>query len=274
MASLASGSATTERISMASKKHSSRKGRTPKRKPRTIQQRQVRLSDLEVRLKAPLSAGGPLLNIRPSTRVLRGLIPHASIVSVKSGLVSRSASLQPFNIATGLAGFAWDVPAPDPSLGTVVWATISFDWAFYGWQSGTPRNDGDQSIRIYGSVDWIWYLTGHTQVFPTAPIFLSDGGRYTFYMDLAPGVGGFDAGWLTPPRSGSYSNQADKTDASMTSPLQRLLAMNVNGVLKLWFAADYRNQTPHTATIGYPWGPNMLYYSYAYASPAQTMTAG
>jgi len=256
---------------MASKKRSSRKGRTPKRKTRTIRQRQVLLSDLEARLKAPPSAGGPIRNIRASARVLQRLIPRPSIVSVKSGLVSRGANPQPYNIGAG--GFSWDVPAPDPSYGTVVSATISFDWAFYGWQSDTARNDGDQTIRIYGSVDWIWYLLGDPQLFPRAPIFLADAGHYSFYGDLAPGDGGFDAGWLTPPRSGSYSNQPDKTDASMTSPLQRLLAMNVDGFLKLWFTADFRNQTPRTYAIGNPWGPNTLYYSYAYASP-ETMSTG
>src|SRR5205807_7258527 len=114
------------------------------------------------------------------------LIPPTSIVSVKSGLVSRGEGPQP-QIDIGGAGFAWDVPAPDPTLGIVVWATISFDWAFYGWQSDTPKNNSDHKIRINGSVDWIWYLTGNPYVFPAAPIFLTDGGEYTFYMDLAPG---------------------------------------------------------------------------------------
>jgi hypothetical protein len=204
--------------------------------------------------------------------VLQGLIPPANIVTVKSGSVSRGASPQPY-IAPGLGGFRWDVPAPDPSLGTVIWATISFDWAFYGWQSDTPKNDSDHTIRINGSVDWGWYLTGHPQIFPAAPVFLYDGGQYTFYMDLAPGDGGFDVGWLTPPRSGSYSNKPDKMDASMTSPLQRLLATNLDGVLKLWFAVSFANQTPPTVGIGNPYGPNTLYYSYAYASPAGAMVS-
>jgi hypothetical protein len=263
----------TEGIFMAANKYPSRKTSTSKRKARAVPQRGVPLSDLEVRLKAPPHAGGPIRDVRPSAKVLQGLIPPANIVSVKSGLVARTDSAQPY-LGPGVAGFAWDVPAPDPSLGTCVWATISFDWAFYGGQSDTPKNFGDQTMRIYGSVDWYWYLTGHPQIFPAAPIFLTDGGQYSFYMDVAPGDGGFDVGWLTPPRAGSYSNKPDKTDASMTSPLQRLLSTDVNGVLKLWFAVDFRNQTPLTATIGNPWGPNTLYWSYAYASPFGTMASG
>jgi hypothetical protein len=162
------------------------------------------------------------------------------------------------------------VPAPDPSR-TVLWATLAFDWTFYGWRSDSPKNDGDQSFRFEGSLDWVWLLTGHPQIFSAAPIFLTDGGQYSFYMDLAPGVSGFDVGWLTPPMSGYYSAQPDKTDASMTSPLQRLLAMNVNGVLMLWFALDIRNQMGGGWI--YKWGPDTLYYAYAYAVPLVSMAS-
>jgi hypothetical protein len=119
---------------MASKKRLLRKARTAKRKIRTVGSGQVGLSDLQSRLKAAPDAGGPILNIRPNPKVLQRLIPPSSIVTVKSGVISRGEGEQPY-IDLGGAGFGWDVPAPDPNLGTVVWATISFDWAFYGWQS-------------------------------------------------------------------------------------------------------------------------------------------
>jgi hypothetical protein len=253
---------------MTPQERSSRKARTSKHKTPTRRSDRIRLSDLGARLKAPPHAGGPIRNIHPTAEALQRLYPLPSVVTVKSGLASRGAFLR--SGKWGTSGFRLDMPAPDPRMGTVVWATMSFDWAFYGWQSNIPINYSDHSVRINGSVDWNWFLTGHPAIFPTAPIFLSDNGRYTFYMDLAPGEGGFDAGWLTPPRSGSYSNEPDKTDASMTSPLQRLLAMNVNGALMLWFAVDYENQTPRTS-IGYPWGPNTLHYAYAYVNPVGTM---
>jgi hypothetical protein len=96
---------------MAANKYPSRKTSTSKRKARAVPQRGVPLSDLEVRLKAPPHAGGPIRDVRPSAKVLQGLIPPASIVSVKSGLVARTDSAQPY-LGPGVAGFAWDVPAP------------------------------------------------------------------------------------------------------------------------------------------------------------------
>jgi hypothetical protein len=219
-------------------------------------------------LKAPPDSGGPIRNIHPSAKVLQRLIPPLNTVSVKSGIVSPSGTL--LIGATGLSGFRWDVPAPDPSLGTVLWATLGFDWTFYSWRSDYPKNDGDQKIRFDGSLQWVWLLTGLPDIFPAAPIFLTDGGLYSFYMDLAPGDAGFDVGWLTPPLSGYYSSQPDKIDPSMTSPLQRLLATNVNGVLKLWFALDIRNQVGGGFIYG---GPNVLYYSYAYAAAAGSMAS-
>jgi hypothetical protein len=212
--------------------------------------------------RPPEGAAGPIVQTRPSAAALHRLLPVDSGVSVESGLVSRGAVLR--NAATGLPGFRWDVPAPDPGK-TVLWASLAFDWTFYGWRSDWPRNDGDQSFRFYGSLEWIWLLTGHPEVFSSAPIFLTAGGDYSFYMDLAPGASGFDVGWLTPPLSRNFSAQPDKMDASMTSPLQRLLAMNVNGVLMLWFALDIRNQQPPGYI--YKWGPDTLYYAYAYAVP-------
>lgn len=170
-------------------KRSSRKARKPQRKTHTSQHGRGG-SSLDARLKAPPGAGGPIRNIHPSARVLQGLIPPLNAVSVKSGIVSRSG--MPFLGAKRLPGFRWDVPAPDPSLGTVLWATLGFDWVFYSWRSNYPKNDGDQKIRFNGSLQWIWLLTGHPDIFPAAPIFLTDGGLYSFYMDLAPGDAGFD----------------------------------------------------------------------------------
>jgi hypothetical protein len=248
-------------------KRSSRKARKPQRKTHTSQQGRGG-SSLDARLKAPPGAGGPIRNIHPSARVLQGLIPPLSAVLVKSGIVSRGEML--LRGRKRLPGFRWDVPAPDPSLGTVLWATLGFDWVFYSWRSTYPKNYSDQKIRFNGSLQWVWLLTGHPDVFPAAPIFLTDGGLYSFYWDLAPGDAGFDVGWLTPPLSGYYSSQPDKIDPSMTSPLQRLLAMNVNGVLMLWFAWDIRNQVGGGTIDG---GPNVLYYSYAYAAAAGSMAS-
>lgn len=85
-------------------------------------------------MKAPPHAGGPIRTIHPTAETLQRLDPLPSVVTVKSGLASRDAFLR--SGKWGAAGFRWDIPAPDPRMGTVVWATFSFDWAFYGWQSG------------------------------------------------------------------------------------------------------------------------------------------
>ena len=164
--------------------------------------------------------------------MLQQLIPVQNIVTVKSGLASRGESVRN---DSGLSGFRWDIPAPDPSLGTVVWATLSFDWAFYSWLSWEPQNDGDSSIRVSGSIDWIWYLVGNSDFLTQSLVFLRDFGDYSFYMDLAPGDAGFSVGWLTPPFAGTFTDDPrDKRFGTLT-PLQALLATNVDGALRLWF---------------------------------------
>ena len=240
-------------------KRSLRTARTPKGKARTAKSKRAQPSKLDARLKLPARAGGLLTNIRPSAKQLQQFIPPASIISVKSGIATRGQRL----LTGGLPGFRWDVPAPDPSLGTVVWMTLGFDWAFYTWRSDRPTPTA-QPFRLTGSVDWRWVLTGHPSLFPDAPIFLTDNGHYSFYMDIRPGgAGGFDVGWLAPPASGSYSGV----------PLQQLLATNVNAELKLWMGFDHRNivLSPNGGYALGGGGPNVLYYSYAYAASVAGM---
>jgi hypothetical protein len=204
----------------------------------------------------------------------RGKDPRVRLdgpVSIQSGVARRKSLLR--NAADGLPGFRWDVPLPDPQR-TLLWASLSFDWQFYEWKSLNLLNRTSRKIFVEGSLDWRWLLTGHPQVFPVAPIFLSGAGHFTFNTFISPGADGFDVGWLAPAASATFSSEVDKTDASMTSPLQRLLAMADGGVLKLWFAMDFQNlryklDNGNDLTHGYTLdgGPETLYYAYAYASP-------
>jgi hypothetical protein len=175
------------------------------------------------------------------------------------------------NSADGLAGWRFDVPAPDPHF-PVLWATISFDWQFYEWSSNILYNDTDHNVHVNGSLIWIWLLTGHPELFPNAPEFLTDGGLFTFETFVVPGSGGWDVGWLVAPRTGTFSSVPDKIDDSGSSPLSRLLAMERNGVLVLWFAMDFRNIQLNEAGLSgsHGWvmngGADTLYYTYAYGS--------
>ena len=191
-----------------------------------------------------------------------------------SGSVHRRGFLR--NSADGLAGWPFDVPAPDPHL-PILWATMSFDWQFYEWSSNILYNNSDHNVPVTGSLVWIWFLTGHPEVFPNAPEFLTAGAQFTFETFVAPGAGGWDVGWLAEPRTGTYSSTPDKIDDSGSSPLSRLLAVERNGALLLWFAMDFRNITLHENGLqgSHGWvidgGPDTLYYTYAYgSSPSAT----
>jgi hypothetical protein len=187
-------------------------------------------------------------------------------------MVNRGGVLR--NAANGLPGFRWDVPAPETGR-TVLWASLAFDWQFYEWASLSIPNDTSNSIFVDGLLDWRWLLTGNPFVFSSAPIFLTDGGRFTFNTFIARGGDGFDVGWLAGPQSRTYTSIPDKTDASMSSPLSRLLAMTSGGALMLWFGMDFRNlryrlNDGPDITAGYilNGGPHTLYYAYAYSSMA------
>lgn len=212
-------------------------------------------------MKAKPGAGGPLRSIRPSPAALQRFTPPGSAIAFDAGLATPVGPVP--NEAWGLPGFRWTIPAPDPAK-TLVWATVSLEWTFYGWRYGFPKNTSNEKLRVEGSLDWRWLLTGHPQLFTYAPILLTDEGHYSFYVDLAPGASGFDVGWLTPPKTGVYTTVPDKLDGWNTS-LARLLSMNHNGALELWFALDIRNQNP--GGFINPWGPNRIEWVYAYAMP-------
>ncbi len=228
----------------------------------------------------PRPARRPLERFRASADELQTLVPkrprgQADVrgwpLSIHSGVAGRSGFLR--SNTDGLAGFRFDVPAPDPSL-TCLWATISFDWQFYDWSSNLLTNPTDHNIHVNGSLVWIWFLTGHPQIFPNAPEFLTDGALFSFETFVVPGTnGGWDAAWLAPAKSGTFSSVPDKIDDSGSSPLSRLLAMDQNGVLRLWFAMDFRNPQVNEAGLSgsHGWtidgGPDTLYYTYAYSSP-------
>jgi hypothetical protein len=215
---------------------------------------------------------------RPTATQLQKLWPAAvatgatrGLLSVESGVAARGPILR--NAADGLPGFRWDVPAPEAGR-TVLWASLGFDWQFYEWSSLSMPNHSDRKVFVDGSLDWRWMLTGVPSLFPDAPVFLEGAGHFTFNTFIGPGGDSFDVGWLAPPVSGTFSSTPDKTDASMTSPLQRLLAMTRGGVLKLWFAMDfehvrYRLDNGNDRTTGYliDGGPKTIFYAYAYASP-------
>lgn len=166
------------------------------------------------------------------------------------------------NVARGLPGFSFDLHAPDPNRGELVWVEMRINWFFNGWKSEWPRNDKSTSVRFEGSVDWYWFLTGHPQFFDKAPILLTDGGHFSFYTSIPPGGRGFDVGWICPARSGIFTNVPDKQDERNLSPLDRLLSLQVGNVLKLWFAMDTRRASPEARHD--PWGADRIDWVYAY----------
>src|SRR3954471_22041803 len=108
-----------------------------KARRRTIDSGRQRARALNARLKASPAKGGPIRTIRPSGLRLGKLRPVATAVTIESHVIPRGQLAH--NPANGLPGFRWDVPLPDPQR-TVLWMTLGFDWAFYGWKSDLPRN--------------------------------------------------------------------------------------------------------------------------------------
>jgi hypothetical protein len=212
----------------------------------------------------------------PTKRGQKSRVSLDGPISIESGMVNRGAALRS---TADRPGFRWDVPAPDPSR-TVLWASLAFDWQFYEWTSLNLPNNTDNNIFVDGSLDWSWYLTGNPFVFPRSWVYMNEAAPFTFNTFIVPGGNGFDVGWLSWPQSTTYSSVPDKTDASMTSPLQRLLAMTSGGALMLWFAMDFQNiryrlDAGLDITTGYilNGGPTTLYYAYAYSSMASGMVA-
>jgi hypothetical protein len=224
---------------------------------------------------AKLLASGTVKPPGVTTAALQRLRPVDRAITIHSGTVARGAALR--NLTLGLPGFRFQVPAPDANR-TLLWVSMGFDWFFNGWQSSFPKNTGSSSKRIEGSLRWLWYLTGHPQIFADPPILLSDSDGYEFYTTLPPGGAGFDVGWLTRKKEGVFTDVPDKQDPENTSPLQRLLSLKQGTTLELWFAMDIQDQTPSGGFI-MPWGPNTLCYTYAYAEllggiAAEPWTAG
>ncbi len=185
-------------------------------------------------------------------------------MATQSGVVGRGALLR--HLPSGMLGFRWEVPAPDASR-QLLWIQIRFDWHFNGWKSEWPRNTGSRSTRVEGSLRWLWYLTGHPQFFPDAPILLADSDKFEFYTSIPPGGRGWDVGWITPAKEGVFTAVPDKQDERNSSPLERLLSLQRGNTLELWHVLDAQNRTPASGTI-WPWGPTTLFYTYAYVALA------
>lgn len=209
---------------------------------------------------AKLLTSGTVKEPRLTSAALLRLRPVDTAVMIQSGTVNRGAALRFSTL--GLPGFRFQVPAPDPNR-TLLWVWMGFDWFFNGWKSSWPENTGSSSKRVEGSLRWVWYLTGHPHIFADPPIVLSDGDGYEFYTSVPPGGAGFDVGWLARKKEGVFTSVPDKLDASNTSPLHRLMSLKQGNTLELWFAMDIQDKTP-TGGIIWPWGPNTLFYSYAY----------
>lgn len=181
-------------------------------------------------------------------------------IDFEAGSVARGA-LQRRNVAQGLSGFSFAMPIPDPNR-ELLWAELRIIWFFNGWKSEWPKNTSSSSLHVEGSVDWYWFLTGNPFHFDEAPIFLTDGGHFEFETSVSPGARGFDVGWISPARSGIFTNEPDKQDERNLSPLQRLLSLRVDDELKIWFAMETRRESPWASHN--PWGANRLEYVYAY----------
>jgi hypothetical protein len=170
------------------------------------------------------------------------------------------------NSATGQPGWAFDVPGPDPGR-LLLWASISLPWQYWEW-SGEWGNDLSSDVRIDGSVDWLYFLTGNPYYFPGySPTFLGASGHFTFYTLVPPGNAGFDVAWLVEPNEDTKSSYTPFPD--QPSELSILLSTQVGDVLKLWFGLNVFNPEVNAQ----PWygpgsfngGAQSIYVVYAYS---------
>ena len=205
---------------------------------------------------------GPLPpRVRPSAAALQTLLPAAAPSALgrrkrRGAIVLRAHTVRPKphgvqpkvhrvqstqvlpNSATGQPGWAFDVPAPDPRR-VLLWATISLPWQYWEW-SGEWGNDSSSDVRIDGSVDWLYFLTGNPFYFPGySPVFLGASGHFTFYTLVPPGNVGFDVAWLVEPNDDTVSSYTPVPN--QPSELSFLLSTKVGDVLKLWFGLNVFN---------------------------------
>jgi hypothetical protein len=230
----------------------------------------------------------PKGKVRADAASLQGLLPpasggvtkrrkHPGSVEIQSHLVKRRGRLRQAaverggvlaNVAADLPGFAFNVPAPERNR-RLLWASISFPWQFWEWDGWAPTNDSSSNLRIEGSVHWEWRLTGNPSVFPTAPIFMSDGRLFEFYTLIVPGGTGFSAGWLAEPYEKTIPWVSSIKGAP--SPLAQLLGVRDGDVLRLWITLVFRNAVLNGndwAGPGAFWGgPNSIDVVYAYNGP-------
>jgi hypothetical protein len=234
----------------------------------------------------PRSAVPPDRTARPATGLLQELLSTArgqeqggrpASVELRSHLVRRRGRVRPgvgrrpgavAEAGAGLPGYAFNVPAPP--AGRLLWAEISFPWQYWEWDGWGPSNHSSSNLRIEGSVDCAWILTGNPSEFPAAPEFMSDGGHFEFYTTVPPGGEGFSAAWLAEPYEKTFPSKRSKV--GVPSPLEQLLSVRDGNVLRLWVALAFRDaeldDQPWEGPGAFSGGPQAISVNYAYLGPA------
>ena len=202
---------------------------------------------------------------------------HPGSIEMQSHLVRRRGRVQSHSASprgtaalaeAGLPGYAFDVPAPAPYR-RLLWASISTPWQYWEWDGWGPSNDSSASLRIQGSVSWLWVLTGNPSVFPDAPELMSNGGEFEFYTSIPANGSGFAAAWLDEPHEKAFARVSPIKGAP--SPLGQLLSVLDGEVLRLWIALDFQGAKLDGIDWAGPgafWGgPQSISVVYAYLGP-------
>lgn len=189
-------------------------------------------------------------------------------VRFQSHTVQRTMESKAFAAEAEGAGWAFDVPAPDPGS-RLLWVEISTPWQFWEWSSSWG-NDSSNDVRIDGSVDWLWNLGANPNFFSGYLLsFMGGNGHFTFYTLVPPGNAGFDVGWLADPDDQTFTNYSPVPN--QPTGLSDLLSTQVGDALRLWFSLDVFNPEINGSTwYGPGWfngGTQSLNVVYAYSGP-------
>jgi hypothetical protein len=164
------------------------------------------------------------------TKLLAKSGPYPGSVVVLSGLARRETD-QLYHRAVGWWGRIYTIDAPPP--GRVLWFSFFTSWQIWNWNCYGPYNDSNTQLHVDFGISWRWELIANPFFFPEPlPRFMTDFGRHEFYSSVPPGGSGFDASWILPSRTVTLTPDSKESDPT---PLQLLLATNVNGNLRLWW---------------------------------------
>jgi len=206
----------------------------------------------------------------PTSAALTKLVQQsAGPVVIQSGTVQASPRTYSFPPWPWTGAF-FSITAPPPEA-QILWFTIAFDWQLWEWRNAGPTNSTSKSLRIDFGISWEYELVPNPYYTTSPGRFMRESDRHEGYTSVSPNSYGFNTGWVVPANSVTLT--PDSKESSPT-PLQLLLAANVNGVIHLYHRWRMSNEVVRIngkEARGWAYflygGVDYIHYSYAMVLP-------